>query len=309
MIYELSPNDSINDTLKYCIKNDEIRLSNGIYREKIIVSVEGVTIVGESKDKVIITNKDYFYKIMEDHNECNTFRTYTVAVTADNVKLRNLTIENSSVPCEKYGQAVALHADGNNFLCDNVILRSEQDTLFTGPLPPDLIIRHQGFLKEEFLKGTPTKQIYSECDIYGNVDFIFGSAIALFSNCNIISVSRRGKEQESYVTAPSHDKDMKFGYLFFKCNLINQTQNEGKVYLSRPWRDYGTVAFIKCNMENHINPEGFINWGKTERYKTARFYEYTENIDLSKRIKWAHILNKDEAKNYCNEFMEYLKKE
>ena len=32
-------------------------------------------------------------------------------------------------------------------------------------------------------------------------------------------------------------------------------------------------------------------------------------VDLSKRIKWAHILNKDEAKNYCNEFMEYLKKE
>lgn len=309
MIYKLSPNDSINDTLKKCSKNDEILLSKGIYNEKITISIEGISLIGESKENVIITNKDHFYKIMDDFNECNTFRSYTVAVTSDNVKIKNLTIENSSIPCEKYGQAVALHSDGNNFLCENVILKSEQDTLFTGPLPKDLIIRHQGFLKKEFLKGRITKQIYSECDIYGNVDFIFGSAVALFTNCNIISVKRNGPVQESYITAPSHDKDMEFGYLFYKCKLINKTESKDVTYLSRPWRDYGTVAFINCELDDHINPSGFINWGNTERFKTARYYEYNDSIDLTQRVKWAHILTKDEAKKYCNDFMEYLKKE
>ncbi len=308
MRYNLTPNDSINKVLKKCKINDEIYLSNGIYNEKVIISIDGIALIGESKDNVIIQNKDFFYKIMDDFNECNTFRTFTVAVTSNNVKIKNLTIKNLSVPANKYGQAVALHADGNDFLCDNVCLMSEQDTLFTGPLPADLLIRHNGFLNKEFLKGHPNKQIYNNCDIYGNVDFIFGSATALFNECNIYSLGRNKSILESYISAPSHDEKTIFGFLFYKCNLINKTNEKNNVYLARPWRDYGTAAFIKCKLDDHINEEGFINWGNTERFKTARFYEYSENIDLSKRINWAHILTKDEAKKYCDDFMEYLKK-
>ncbi len=308
MIFKLTPNDSINKTLKQCKKNDIILLSKGIYHEKVLINIEGITLKGESKNDVIIKNKDHFYKIMEDFNECNTFRTYTVAVTADNVKIKNLTIENESIPAEKYGQAVALHADGDNFLCDNVILKSEQDTLFTGPLPDDLILRHQGFLRPEFLRGKPTRQIYYQCTISGNVDFIFGSAQALFNECNIISLRRHSSNPLGYVTAPSHSKDSNFGYLFYKCNLINETENTNTVYLSRPWRDYGTAAFVNCNIENHINPLMFSNWSGTERYNTARYYIYDENIDEAKVVSWAKVLNKDEAKNYCNEFMDSLKK-
>lgn len=308
MTIKLTPNDSINETLKHCSKNDEILLSNGIYNEKVLINVDGISLIGESKNGVIIKNKDFFYKIMSDFNECNTFRTYTVAVTAPNVKIKNLTIENSSVPAEKYGQAVALHADGDNLLCDNVILRSEQDTLFTGPLPEDLIIRHQGFLTKEFLNGKPTRQIYNNCEISGNVDFIFGSAQALFNECDIISVGRASSKKESYVSAPSHAKNMKFGYLFYKCNLINKTNTKDTVYLSRPWRDYGTAAFINCNIENHINPQGFINWGGTERFKTARYFIYSDTFDTSKIVDWAKVLTKNEAKQYCNDFMDNLKK-
>ena len=52
----------------------------------------------------------------------------------------------------------------------------------------------------------------------------------------------------------------------------------------------------------------FSNWGGTERYNTARYYIYDENIDEAKVVSWAKVLNKDEAKNYCNEFMDSLKK-
>ncbi len=307
MIYKLTPKDSINETLKHCSINDEILLSNGVYNEKIHININGISLIGESKTGVIIKNKDFFYKIMSDFNECNTFRTYTVAVTADNVKIKNLTIENSSVPADKYGQAVALHADGDDFLCENVILKSEQDTLFTGPLPDDLIKRHQGFLKEEFLKGKPTRQIYYQCEIAGNVDFIFGSATALFNECKIISVNRDPIHLPGYISAPSHAKDTKFGYLFYKCELINQTKDKEVVYFSRPWRDFGTTAVINCKMSDHINPEGFSNWGNTERFNTARYYLYTEEMDTSKIVKWAHVLTKDEAKKYCNDFMDFLK--
>jgi len=45
-------------------------------------------------------------------------------------------------------------------------------------------------------------------------------------------------------------------------------------YLGRPWRDYAAVAFINCDLGDHIKPEGWHNWGKSEKEKTARYSEY-----------------------------------
>ena len=49
MTIKLTPNDSINETLKHCSKNDEILLSNGIYNEKVLINVDGISLIGESK--------------------------------------------------------------------------------------------------------------------------------------------------------------------------------------------------------------------------------------------------------------------
>ncbi len=59
-------------------------------------------------------------------------------------------------------------------------------------------------------------------------------------------------------------------------------------------------------MGNHINPLGFNKWDNTNRDKTARFYEYTENVDLSMREKWVHILNKDEKEKLKDEFFKLV---
>ena len=307
MKYVLNFTDSINETLKKCLPGDIIYLKPGIYNEKVEVLINDISIIGENKDNVIIANKDYYHKILSDYNECNTFRSYTCYIGGNNVTLSNLTIRNDAVPACIYGQAVALHADGDNLTFNNVFLDSAQDTLFTGPLPPDLILRHQGFLKEPFLKGASSKQIYDSCTIRGNVDFIFGCAQALFINCDIIS---RNKEKHSaqnhgFIAAPAHNKEMEFGYVFYKCNLINEGNAEN-VFLARPWRDFGTSAFIDCKYDNHINPLGFNKWNNTNRDKTARFYEYAENVDLSKREPWAKIMSKDEALQYLKKFYDFM---
>ena len=305
MQYKIDSQCSINETLKKLKDGDTLFLKNGIYNEKVEVDISNINIIGESKEKTIISNKDHFYKIMDDFNECNTFRTYTVYIGGDNVNISNLTIENTSVPSNIYGQAVALHVDGDNFKCENSIIRSAQDTLFTGPLPPDLIIRHQGFLKPSHLKGNKTKQLYINNDIYGDVDFIFGGAYALFYKCNIISIDSNKKKEQGFICAPSHQKEDKYGYLFYKCNLKAEG-NQENIYLGRPWRDYGNAAFIECNMGSHINPLGFNKWNGTERDKTARFYEYTLNVDLSKREKWIHLLNEDEKEKLKDEFFKLV---
>ncbi|MCR5112988.1 MAG: hypothetical protein K6A63_03505 [Acholeplasmatales bacterium] len=306
MKYTINATKSINETLKSMKYGDTLFLENGVYKEKVVILINNITIEGESKDGVIITNHDWFTKIMPDFNECNTFRTYTLLAGGENITIKNLTIENSSVPSSRYGQALALYAEGDGFKAYNVALKSAQDTLFTGPLSLDLIERHQGFLPEYQLRGKKSRQIYENCDICGDVDFIFGAAQALFINCNIISIAREGKDGiDGFLCAPSTYQEDKYGYLFYKCNLIKENGVKN-VYLGRPWRDYGSAAFIDCKMDDHINPEGFNPWGNSGRDKTSRFYEYNENADLSKRVKWAHILNKDEATKLVNEFFELV---
>ena len=306
MKFTIDSNDSINDTLKKMKDGDTLFLKNGLYEEKIVVLLNNINIVGETMDEVVISNHDWFTKIMPDYNECNTFRTYTLLVAGNNVSISNLTIENTSTPSSKYGQAVALYVEGDNFKATDVILKGAQDTLFTGPLPPDLIIRHQGFLPDFQLKGNKSRQIYKDCQIYGDVDFIFGTAQALFINCDIISIpTKTRKEKLGYISAPAHNKEDEYGYLFYKCNMTSDDNNQ-EVYLARPWRDYGTAAFIDCNYGKHISKLGFNKWNNTNRDKTARFYEYNRDIDITEREPWANQLTKDEKDKYIDEFFKLV---
>jgi pectinesterase len=302
---------SINETLKNCNDGDVIILEPGIYKEKVEIYKNNISIIGLDKTNTIITNNDYYHKIMNDYNECNTFRTYTLYVGGNDVLIKNLIIENSSIPSRKYGQAVALHVTGNNFKCNECIIRSAQDTIFTGPLPKDLIERHKDYILNPLhTKGTPSKQHYHKCTIIGDVDFIFGSATAFFEECNLHSVARiknNNTEPDGYICAPSHPKELEYGYLFYKCTITSEG-NVNNVFLGRPWRDYGCAAFIDCTMDNHINPLGFDKWGNTNRDKTARFFEYTENTNLTHREPWVNILNKSEALIYFDNFINFFKK-
>jgi len=296
---EINNASTLKDILNNCKDGETIYLKRGTYNGKFHITNNNITIIGEDMENTIITNDDYFHKILNDGNEANTFRTYTLLVTGANVTIKNVTIENRSKPSSKYGQAVALSACGDNFKCINTILKSAQDTLFTGPLPKDLIERYTGFLLKEQLNPRETKQIYENCKIYGDTDFIFGCSQALFINSDIISIGK------GYLAAPAHAKDMKYGYLFYKCNLICNEIADG-TFLARPWRDYGTAAFIECNVGKHIDLRGFNKWDNTNRDKTARFYEYSLNTDLTKREKWVNLLNKDEAIKYVNDFLKYI---
>ena len=310
MIYKIDNTNSIQKTINNMLDGDTLFLKNGIYKEKIIITKSNIKIIGESNDKTIISNNDYFHKIMPDYNECNTFRTYTCFISGENVSIENLTIENTSTPSYKYGQAVALHVHGNNFSCKNCIIKSAQDTLMCGPLPPDLVIRHQGFLQKEFLQTTPSYQEYHNCKISGYVDFIFGCGTVLFNECIIHSIANdpnNPQESHGYIAAPSHNKECEYGFLFYKCK-ITADKGVNNIFLARPWRDYGKVAFIDCDINSHIIPSGFNKWNNTNRDKTASFFEYSPNIDTTQRVKWSKQLNKTEADKYLDDFKKYSKK-
>lgn len=247
-----------------------IYVKKGTYKEKIVVPqwLTNIEILGEDCANTIITYDDHAnIKLPGTDRGMGTFRTYTVKVQGSGITFRNITIENNS---PRMGQAVALHTDGDRIVLINCRLLGHQDTVYTGT--------------------AGTRLLFKDCYIEGTTDFIFGPSIAWFESCTIHS------KANSYITAASTPKDQPYGYVFNHCRLTADS-TVTKVYLGRPWRDYGYTLFMDCEMGGHIRPEGWHHWQK-ERENTARYMEYNNHgagADVSKRVSWSHQLSKKEA--------------
>ncbi len=268
----VSPDQDLQQVFDQAAENSVIRLAPGIYRQKLVIRVPGLTVIGAGADQTKIIYNDYARKEHPIGGEFNTFRTYTLAVCADRVTMENLAVANDALQPEVKGQEVALSVCGTDFLMRHCRLTSTQDTLFTGPLPSDLIGRYEGFLNDELRRGYPTHQRFEDCLIEGTVDFIFGCARAVFDRCELRSL--RDARNVGYVAAPSHEERSSEGYLFRNCDFTcQQGVAPGSIYLARPWRDYGMAVFENCSYSEHIAQEGFDKWNGTRRDLTARFYE------------------------------------
>ncbi len=247
-----------------------IYVKKGTYKEKIVVPqwLTNIEILGEDRDNTVITYDDHAnIKLPGTDRGMGTFRTYTIKVQGSGITFRNITIENNS---PRMGQAVALHTEGDRIILVNCRLLGHQDTVYTGT--------------------AGTRLLFKDCYIEGTTDFIFGPATAWFEDCEIHS------KANSYITAASTPKEQPYGYVFNRCRLTADT-TVTKVYLGRPWRDYGYTLFMNCELGGHIRPEGWHHWQK-EREQTARYAEYNNHgagAETSKRVAWSRQLTKKEA--------------
>ena len=247
-----------------------IYIKKGTYKEKLVIPqwLQNIELCGEDRDKTIITYDDH-----ANINKMGTFRTYTLKVEANDITLKNITIENNSA---RLGQAVALHTEGDRLVFINCRFIGHQDTIYT---------------------GMPYTRLYFKgCYICGTTDFIFGPSTAWFEDCTIESLVN------SYVTAASTPADAAYGYIFNNCRLIAK-ENVDKVYLGRPWRDYGYTLFMNCELGAHIRPEGWHHWEK-HREQTARYLEYNNRgigAQTQQRVPWSRQLSKKEAQQITPE--------
>lgn len=239
----------------------EVFLEAGVYHQKLRLKHDHLMIQGSKTGETKISNADYSYKMHADGLLYNTFRTQTVMILGDHVTLSHLSIENASGRGLTIGQAVALTLYGNHTRLDHITLIGCQDTLFIGPLPKDLCERYDHFLPLEERKSLPSEHLITNSTIYGDVDFIFGSGTAYFSNCHIIATA------QSYITAPSTYQDVPYGFVFVDCIIESTTQ--APVTLARPWREYGSVHFIDCTFKGLFSEHRYDAWDKTN----FRFFE------------------------------------
>lgn len=282
----VGPSDDLQAALDAARPGDVLRLAPGEYRAKAVISTPGLTLIGSGADRTRIVWDDYAKKLDGQGVEYNTFRTWTLAVCADGVSMRDLSVVNSALRPEVKGQEVALTVYGDGFAMENCRLTSTQDTLFLGPLPADLIQRYDGFLPDPLRRDKPCAQRFTGCLIEGTVDFIFGCGAAVFDRCELRSlVDARGS---GYVAAPAHALEQEEGFSFLNCRFTAETGvAPGSIYLARPWRDYGLCVFRDCEYGPHISPLGFDKWNDTRRDLTARFYEHPP---VSGRVSWAKAL-------------------
>jgi pectinesterase len=253
-----------------------IIVKNGTYSEKLVIPSwkTKITLIGEDKDKTIITWNDYSGKEVNGV-KLSTFTSYTVLVQGNDFHAENITFENSAGT--GVGQAVALHVEADRCIFKNCRLIANQDTLYTGV--------------------DNSRQYYIDCYIEGTTDFIFGPATVLFQNCHI-----HGKKN-SYITAASTPQGHRFGYVFKDCKITTSAETT-KLYLGRPWRPYAKTVFMNCELPESILPEGWHNWSKPDAEKTTFYGEYKstgKGASVATRVPWSHQLSDEEAKTFTLE--------
>ena len=274
---------AVNSTRDLGIQRITIFIKNGTYHEKLIIPTwkTNISLIGENKEKTIITNADYSGKAVPGgkdaygKNAFTTHTSYTVLVQANDFIAENLTIENTS---GQVGQAVALHIEGDRCAIKNCKILGNQDTLYA--------------------TTEKSRQLYIDCYIEGTTDFIFGEATVVFQNCIIKSLAN------SYVTAAATTPRQKFGFVFFECKLIADT-SVTKVFLGRPWRPFAKTVFIHCELGNHILPGGWDAWKGDamfpDKEKTTCYAEYQcfgTGSKTKERVTWSRQLSVKEAKLY-----------
>ncbi|MEZ0484351.1 pectinesterase family protein [Fibrella aquatica] len=253
-----------------------ILIKKGIYKEKLRLdsTQHMVTLVGEDKANTVLTYDDYSGKDMPDGTKLRTSTSGSFYIFGNDFRAENLTFENTA---GRVGQAVAAFVTGDRAVFINCRFLGNQDTLYTG------------------MPGQYGRQYYHDCHIEGTVDFIFGSATAVFDHCTIFS-----KKTGTYITAASTPEGKPFGYVFLNCNLTSESP-KGSTYLGRPWRDFAKTAFINCTLGEHIRAEGWHNWDKPNAEKTTLYAEYKSTgpgANAGQRVGWSRQLTVDEARSY-----------
>jgi pectinesterase len=234
----------------------------GTYTERIYVQRErgNIRVVGEDRDKTIVTYNLNANMPGPDGKPIGTFRTPTVQIDGDGMIWENITFANHAGPV---GQALALRADGDRLTFRNCKFLGWQDTILTN-------------------RG---RHYFVDCYIEGHVDFIFGAATAYFERCQIHAL------KDGYLTAASTPKDQAYGYVFADCKITGA--DGARTYLGRPWREFAKTVFLRTEMAAVVRAEGWHNWNKPNAEQTTVYAEFGSTgpgANDAARVKWAKPL-------------------
>lgn len=198
---------------------------------------------------------------------------------------QSIGFRNTAGP-EKH-QAVALRVQSDRSIFLNCRMEAYQDTLY----------------------AQTHRQFYKGCYITGTIDFIFGDAAAIFQNC-MIYVRKPADGQKNIVTAQGRaDKRETTGTVLQNCRILADDKLEPekskiKSYLGRPWKEYSRTIVMESEINDLIDPQGWLEWEGDFALKTLYYAEYNNKgprADVNSRVKWPGykgVISKEEATKY-----------
>jgi len=246
-----------------------IYIKEGVYKEKVIVSrsMTNVMMIGDGPTKTKITGNLNFI------DGVKTFATATVTAIGEGFIAKNIGFENSAGP-EKH-QAVALLVQSDKAVFYNCQMDAYQDTLY--------VHSH--------------RQFYRDCTISGTIDFIFGDSASVFQNC-LILVRKPLDNQQNIVTAQGRvERHQKSAIILHNCTISADPtyfpyRTKLPTYLGRPWKAYSRTFILQCQIDDLINPQGWLPWDGN-MYLGTLFYTEVDNrgpgSDMGKRVTWRGV--------------------
>jgi pectin methylesterase-like acyl-CoA thioesterase len=245
-----------------------ITVSAGIYHEIIhFASKNNVTLVGQDRKATIIegTNNN-------DMNPTTATRSLVGIDSSSGLIIDTLTIHNLTPQGGSQAEALRLQS------CDKCVVRnadviSFQDTLLW------------------------SGRIYADnCYIAGNVDFVWGTGVAYFNNCELKTIGRAGANVQARNTAST------YGYVFVDSRLSADTGITGQVLARIDDSVYPAshVAYVNCTMGSHIAPAGWTITGGASTSQ-LRFWEYESvapsgaAVDVSQRVAGSMQISASQA--------------
>ena len=218
---------------------DKIFLPNGTYDfgETVLttISVNNLSIIGESMDKTIIRNAP-------DKSKESINATATLVNTSKNLYMQDLTIQND---LDYYaiggtGRAVAFQDKGANTILKNVKMLSYQDTYYS---------------------NNTNNTYFEDCEVHGCVDYLCGDGNVIYNRCKFVNESRT-KDKESgsdILCAPETTDACKWGYVFLDCSVSSKCTD---FTLARAWSNVPRASFIRTKLlDNTLAAERFCKPG------------------------------------------------
>ncbi|KAK3007050.1 hypothetical protein RJ639_017069 [Escallonia herrerae] len=247
---------TITDAINFAPNNSVDRrifiyVREGVYEENVEIPSykPNIVLLGDGSDVTVITGNRSVV------DGWTTFRSATVAVSAEGFLARDKTFENTAGASKH--QAVALRINADLAAVYRCAINGYQDTLYVHSF----------------------RQFYRECDISGTIDYIFGNAAVVFQACNIMSRMPIAG-QFTVIMAQSRDTpDEDTGISMQNCSILAKddlysNSSIVKNYLGRPWRVYSRVVCLESYIEDFIDPKGWKEWVGDQGLSTLYYGEY-----------------------------------
>jgi len=276
-----------------------IMIAPGSYTGQVYVPADkpDVTLLGLGNASDIVIRDDIAHgTIAADGNMYGTDCSATLTVAGNGFEAVNLTVANTfdraadPAAAARGPQAVAVKAVADKAIFAHDRFLAVQDTVFASSYA-DNFSPDQCFAED----GTPTppatsppapanppvaRQYYADDYIAGSIDFLCGSATAVFERDTIDVL---GGHSGGSVTAPDTPTAFSRGYLIDHSRIDNLdgTLAAGADFLSRPWRHTGTtnpvaqMTIRDTYLGAAISPAHYENWSSPFfRWTDARYSEF-----------------------------------